>query len=94
MVLLLTFAACSDDDDNNNVIIPTEQNIVDLAIVTPELSSLVAALTAAGLVDALNGDGPFTVLAPTNDAFAAFLADNGFATLGDVPVPLLQQVFY
>ena len=92
MVLLLTFAACSDDDDNNNVIIPTEQNIVDLAIVTPELSSLVAALTAAGLVDALNGDGPFTVLAPTNDAFAAFLADNGFATLGDVPVPLLQQV--
>ena len=91
MVLLLTFAACSDDD-NDNPIIPTEQNIVDLAIVTPELSSLVAALTAANLVDALNGDGPFTVLAPTNEAFAMFLSDNGFATLDDVPVDVLTQV--
>ena len=91
MVLLLTFAACSDDD-NDNPIIPTEQNIVDLAIVTPELSSLVAALTAANLVDALNADGPFTVLAPTNEAFATFLADNGFATLDDVPVDVLTQV--
>ena len=70
----------------------TEQNIVDIAIVTPELSSLVAALFAADLVDVLNEDGPFTVLAPTNEAFATFLADNGFATLDDVPVALLQQV--
>ena len=91
MVLLLTFAACSDDDDNNEII-PTQPNIVELAIATPELSSLVAALTAADLVDALNGDGPFTVLAPTNEAFATFLAANGFATLDDVPVELLTQV--
>ena len=92
MVLLLTFAACSDDDDNNNVIIPTEQNIVDLAIVTPELSSLVAALNAAGLVDALNADGPFTVFAPTNEAFATFLSDYDFASLEDVPTEVLNQV--
>jgi len=91
MVLLLTFAACSDDD-NNNQIIPTQPNIVELAIATPELSSLVAALTAADLVDALNADGPFTVFAPTNEAFAAFLTDNGFATLDDVPVEVLQEV--
>ena len=37
MVLLLTFAACSDDDDNNNEILPTQPNIVELAIATPDL---------------------------------------------------------
>lgn len=47
------------------------QDIVALAIATPELSTLVTALQAADLVETLQGDGPFTVLAPTNDAFAA-----------------------
>lgn len=37
---------------------------------TPSLGTLVAAVTAAGLVDTLKGTGPFTVFAPTNDAFA------------------------
>ncbi len=46
-------------------------SIVELAIATPELSTLVGALQAADLVDALSGDGPFTVFAPTNAAFAA-----------------------
>ncbi len=45
--------------------------IVELAIATPELSTLVSAVQSAGLVDALSGEGPFTVFAPTNDAFAA-----------------------
>jgi len=45
------------------------RSIVDLAIDTPELSSLVQALTDANLVSVLSGDGPFTVFAPTNDAF-------------------------
>jgi uncharacterized surface protein with fasciclin (FAS1) repeats len=47
------------------------QTVVDLAIATPELSTLVTAVQAAELVETLSGDGPFTVLAPTNDAFAA-----------------------
>lgn len=50
------------------------QTVVDLAVATPELSTLVAAVQAAGLVDTLSGEGPFTVLAPTDDAFAAALA--------------------
>ena len=91
MILLLTFAACSDDD-NSNEILPTQPNIVDIAIATPELSSLVAALTAANLVDALNADGPFTVFAPTNEAFATFLSDYDFASLDDVPTEVLTQV--
>lgn len=51
------------------------QTIVDLAIATPELSTLVDLVTAADLVDTLSGEGPFTVFAPTNDAFAAVPAD-------------------
>lgn len=45
--------------------------IVDLAVATPELSTLVEAVQAAGLVETLSSEGPFTVFAPTNDAFAA-----------------------
>lgn len=48
-----------------------DKDIVELASETDELSTLVEALEAAGLVETLKGDGPFTVFAPTNDAFNA-----------------------
>jgi uncharacterized surface protein with fasciclin (FAS1) repeats len=44
--------------------------IVDVAVSNPNFSTLVTALTAADLVTTLQGSGPFTVFAPTNDAFA------------------------
>lgn len=47
------------------------QTVVDLAVKTDNLSTLVTAVKAAGLVETLNGDGPFTVFAPTNAAFEA-----------------------
>ncbi|KJS45483.1 MAG: Nex18 symbiotically induced protein [Roseovarius sp. BRH_c41] len=47
------------------------QDIVDIAAGNESFSTLVAAVQAADLVDTLKGDGPFTVFAPTNDAFAA-----------------------
>jgi len=46
-------------------------NIVGVAAANENFSTLVLAVTAAGLVETLSGDGPFTVFAPTNDAFAA-----------------------
>lgn len=46
-------------------------DIVEIASDTDELSTLVAAVEAAGLVETLQGDGPFTVFAPTNEAFDA-----------------------
>ena len=85
-------ASCSDDDGNDPIIEATDPDIVDLAIATEDLSNLVAALQRAELVTALQADGPFTVFAPTNAAFASFLADNNFATLEDVPVDVLTQV--
>ncbi len=54
--------------------------IIDAAVATPDLSTLTAAVTAAGLVDTLNSDGPFTVFAPTNAAFDA-LPDGTVASL-------------
>lgn len=50
------------------------KDIVDTAIEAESFTTLVAALEAAGLVDTLKGEGPFTVFAPTDDAFAALPA--------------------
>lgn len=50
---------------------PMPKDIVDTAIADGRFTTLVAAIQAAGLVDALKAEGPFTVFAPTDDAFAA-----------------------
>ena len=60
LVGLLTFSVKGQD-----------KNIVELAVGTESLSTLVTAVKAAGLVETLSADGTFTVFAPTNDAFAA-----------------------
>lgn len=52
----------------------SQPDIVDVAVSNDQFSTLVAAVTAAGLVDTLKGDGPFTVFAPTNAAFDALPA--------------------
>ena len=59
------------------------QSIVDIAVGNPDFSTLVTALKAAGLVETLSGEGPFSVFAPTNAAFAALPA----ATLDDLLKP-------
>ena len=51
-----------------------EKDIVDTAVAAGQFETLAAALTAAGLVDTLKGPGPFTVFAPTDEAFAALPA--------------------
>ena len=93
MLAMIVMASCSNDDDNTTPP-PAPKNIVELALETPELTVLVAALQAADgdLVNVLQGDGPFTVLAPTNNAFIAFLDANGFASLEDVPTDVLSQI--
>merc|ERR1739838_204208 len=54
---------------------PADKNIVQLAEGDKDLSTLVAALKAGNLTSALSGKGPFTVFAPTNEAFAKLPAD-------------------
>jgi len=68
--IMVTFLATSAFTLNKNTTLAVEADIVDLAVQTEFLSTLVAAVKAGDLVDVLKGDGPFTVFAPTNEAFA------------------------
>ena len=62
-------SGCDDDDDDGGMGTTPDPTIAELAAETSDLSTLVAALQAAGLDDNLQQDGPFTVFAPTNAAF-------------------------
>jgi len=98
LVSLVTIVSCSDDDDGN---MPPEEvtTIVDAAQATAELSTLVSALQKADesanndLVAALSSEGPFTVFAPTNQAFNDLLAQlDGFDSLDDFSSQQLQDL--
>ncbi len=60
-------------------------DIVDTAVQAGSFKTLAAALQAAGLVDTLKGEGPFTVFAPTDEAFAKLPAGTVEALLKDIP---------
>jgi len=59
--------------------------VVDIIVDSPDHTTLEAALTAANLVETLQGDGPFTVFAPTDAAFAALPEGTVEALLADIP---------
>ena len=69
IIALLATAALSNAALLRGAPAPND-NIVQLAAATADLSTLVTAVKAGGLVDTLSGTGPFTVFAPTNEAFA------------------------
>jgi uncharacterized surface protein with fasciclin (FAS1) repeats len=60
-------------------------DIVDTAVNAGSFNTLVAAVQAAGLVDTLKGEGPFTVFAPTDEAFAKLPEGTVDALLNDIP---------
>ncbi len=70
----------------------TLPSIVDIAVSSPDFSILVAALAKAELVEALLGEGPFTVFAPTNAAFEALLAALGITAEELLGQPQLADV--
>ena len=70
------------------------QDIVDTAVSAGSFGTLVAAVQAAGLVDTLKGEGPFTVFAPTEEAFAALPADTLESLLADPQGQLTQILLY
>jgi transforming growth factor-beta-induced protein len=90
LVGLFVFSSCDKDEDMDQ---PEEmQSIVEIASANTSFSTLVAALAKADLVSALEGDGPFTVFAPTNEAFAALLADLGVSSLDDLSAEALTPI--
>ena len=78
VALLTSFALPAMAQDSLN-------SIVDIAAADGRFTTLVAAVQAAGLVDTLAGEGPFTVFAPTDDAFAALPAGTVAGLLNDIP---------
>ncbi|NJN42635.1 MAG: fasciclin domain-containing protein [Flammeovirgaceae bacterium] len=85
---MVFLTACEDDAP----VAQEPQTIVDIAVSNSQFSTLVAALTKAELVTALQGSGPFTVFAPTNDAFAALLTDLGATSLDDLSKEALTPI--
>jgi uncharacterized surface protein with fasciclin (FAS1) repeats len=72
----------------------TDADIVDTANTAGEFTTLVAAVEAAGLEDTLRGEGPFTVFAPTDDAFAALPAGTIESLLEDPAGDLTDILTY
>lgn len=83
-VLLLVFSTTT--------VYAAEGDIVDVASGIDDFSILVAAASEAGLVSALQGDGPLTVFAPTNEAFATLLSDLGIEAADLLAHPQLADV--
>jgi transforming growth factor-beta-induced protein len=84
------FSSCSKDDDDKKMDEP--KNIVDVAVADARFSILVEALAKANLVSALEGNGPFTVFAPTNDAFTALFSQLGVSGIADLDAATLTPI--
>ncbi len=89
-IAFMPLVSCSDDD--NDTMPQNNMTIADVASANANLSVLVDALERANLTATLDGTGSFTVFAPTNQAFNAFLQQKGYANLQAVPVPALREI--
>lgn len=88
LIAITSFTISCDNDDE-----PMADNtITGIAQTNANLSILVQALVKADLASTLQGAGPFTVFAPTDAAFVAFLKTTPYATLNDVPKETLKQI--
>lgn len=91
IALTLFIAVSCDDDDNGNIIDGESNTIADFVTNNEDYSLLLAALQQTGLDVTLAGSGTFTVFAPNNAAFTAFLDG---ATLEDVDNQVLTQLLF
>ena len=105
VILILCIQACSGSGNDSKSNEPTsetpsvgqsgviddasQKNVVQVAVESKDHTTLVTAVKAGELVDALSNAGPFTVFAPTNASFEAFLDG---AALSDIPVDYLTQL--
>ncbi|WP_319231272.1 fasciclin domain-containing protein [Draconibacterium orientale] len=92
-----TMVTAADIEADNGVIHVVDKvilppSVVDIAIANENFSTLVSAVVKAGLVDALSGEGPFTVFAPTNAAFDALFAELGIAGIDDLSAEQLTPI--
>ncbi len=89
-----TTVAPSTGGTTGGTMVKNEKDIVDTAIAAGDFTTLVAAVQAAGLEDTLRGEGPFTVFAPTDEAFAALPAGTLDTLLADPTGDLAKILTY
>lgn len=90
--LLFSFVAIGCDDDDDDIVLE-DDNLVELAATQNELSTFVDAVERANLVDFFsNMNASYTIFAPNNAAFSAFLQANNFSSINDVPADALAAV--
>jgi transforming growth factor-beta-induced protein len=100
MVLPLVIAACGSETEDAASPAPSpsptmaQKDIVDTAVEAGSFSTLVSAVQAAGLEETLRGEGPYTVFAPTDDAFAAVPKETLDALLADPEGALTDVLTY
>ena len=96
MVAVVVLASCKKDETEDMTPTPTpmpqEKNIVETAQSLPQFSILVDAVVKAGLVDALSAVGPYTVFAPTNDAFEMLFDQLGVQGIEDLTAEQLTPI--
>jgi transforming growth factor-beta-induced protein len=92
MIAMLGLVSCENEDEDNETPQTNEETIVDVASSDDTYSTLVAALQKADLATTLQGDGPFTVFAPTNDAFNDLLQELGASSLDDLTADQLEPI--
>jgi uncharacterized surface protein with fasciclin (FAS1) repeats len=91
LLLMFGLVACNDDDP----VAPTpdpQQDIVDIVVGSDDFNTLEAALVQADLVATLQGPGPFSVFAPNDAAFSAYLDDNGLSAQELLDNPALGDI--
>lgn len=87
LLLGLTFlSSCEEDSEGEDL------TIVEFAQANDDFELLVDAVVRADLVDVLNSSGPFTLFAPNDAAFQAYLDNNGFSSIDDIPETTLRMV--
>lgn len=86
MLFAIAVVSCDNNDDT------ADNTITEIAVKNSNLKMLAQALTRTDLATTLQGAGPFTVFAPTDAAFTAFLKTTPYATVNDVPKEILTQI--
>jgi uncharacterized surface protein with fasciclin (FAS1) repeats len=92
IILLTTIGTSCNNDDDTTATPVADTTITGIAVQNKDFSILVEALTKADLAKTLQGAGPYTVFAPTNAAFTAFLKTTPYTSIKDVPTAALTQI--
>ena len=89
LMVVLTFGTTFTTKADNNA---SSSTVVEIAVSNPDFSILVDAVKKAGLVNALSADGPFTVFAPTNEAFKTLFSQLGVSGIKDLTAEQLTPI--